>query len=45
MDYGAGSMLACQATLASEYSPEKYRALSVSAVMAGYPLGALMTLS
>ncbi|HAY44739.1 MAG TPA: hypothetical protein DCY55_00435 [Gammaproteobacteria bacterium] len=40
---GAGSMLACQATLASEYSPEKYRALSVSAVMAGYPLGALMT--
>ena len=40
---GAGSMLACQATLASEYSNEKFRALSVSIVVAGYPLGALMT--
>ena len=40
---GAGAMLACQATLAAEYSPEKYRSLSVSAVTAGYPLGAMMT--
>lgn len=40
---GAGAMLACQATLAAEYSPEKYRALSVAAVTAGYPLGAMMT--
>ena len=40
---GAGTMLACQATLASEYSSEKYRAISVNAVMAGYSLGALMT--
>lgn len=40
---GAGAMLACQATLAAEYSPEKYRSLSVTAVTAGYPLGAMMT--
>lgn len=40
---GAGAMLACQATLASEYSPEKYRALSVAAVTSGYPMGAMMT--
>ena len=40
---GAGAMLACQATLAAEYSPEKYRALSVAAVVAGYPLGAMLT--
>ena len=40
---GAGAMLACQATLAAEYSPEKYRALSVAAVTAGYPLGAMFT--
>ncbi len=40
---GAGAMLACQATLAAEYSPEKYRALSVAAVTAGYPLGATLT--
>ncbi len=40
---GAGAMLACQATLASEYSPDKYRALSVGIVTAGYPLGAMMT--
>jgi benzoate transport len=40
---GAGAMLACQATLAAEYSPEKYRALSVAVVVAGYPLGALLT--
>jgi benzoate transport len=40
---GAGAMLASQATLAAEYSPEKYRALSVAAVTAGYPLGAMLT--
>lgn len=40
---GAGAMLACQATLASEYSPEKFRALSVAAVTSGYPMGAMMT--
>lgn len=40
---GAGAMLASVATLAAEYSPEKYRALSVTAVTAGYPLGAVMT--
>lgn len=40
---GAGAMLASQATLTSEYSPEKYRALCVAIVTAGYPLGAMMT--
>jgi len=40
---GAGAMLACQATLAAEYSPERYRALSVTAVTSGYPLGAMFT--
>ena len=40
---GAGAMLASQAALASEYSPDKYRALSVVSVTAGYPLGAMLT--
>ena len=40
---GAGAMLASQAALAAEYSPEKYRAFSVALVTSGYPLGALMT--
>lgn len=40
---GAGGMLASQAALASEYSPEKYKALSVALVTSGYPLGAMMT--
>ena len=40
---GAGAMLASQAALASEYSPERYRALCVAAVTAGYPLGAMLT--
>jgi benzoate transport len=40
---GAGAMLASVATLASEYSPERFRALSVTAVTSGYPLGAMMT--
>ncbi|MBT7176119.1 MAG: MFS transporter [Gammaproteobacteria bacterium] len=40
---GAGAMLATVATLAAEYSPERYRAFSVTAVTSGYPLGAMMT--
>lgn len=40
---GAGAMLASQAALASEYSPDKLRAFSVAAVTSGYPLGAMMT--
>lgn len=40
---GAGAMMASQATLASEYSSQKFRALSVAAVTAGYPLGAMLT--
>jgi benzoate transport len=40
---GAGAMLACQATLAAEYSPEKYRAAAVAVVTSGYPLGAMLT--
>ena len=40
---GAGAMLASVATLASEYSPEKFRAMAVTAVTAGYPLGAMTT--
>jgi len=40
---GAGAMLACQAALASEYSPDKYKAAAVAAVTSGYPMGAMMT--
>ncbi len=40
---GAGAMLACQAALAIEYSPHKYKSLSVALVTSGYPLGAMMT--
>jgi len=40
---GAGAMLACQASLAAEYSPEKFRVFSVAAVTSGYPMGAMMT--
>ena len=40
---GAGAMLASQAALAIEYSPEKYKSLSVALVTSGYPLGAMMT--
>lgn len=40
---GAGTMLASQATLAAEFSPERYRALSVALVTSGYPLGAMCT--
>lgn len=40
---GAGAMLACQATLAAEYSPDRYRAASVAIVTSGYPMGAMLT--
>jgi MFS family permease len=40
---GAGSLLATQATLVSEYSPSRLRALAVAVVTAGYPMGAMMT--
>lgn len=40
---GAGALLACQAALASEYAPEKYRALAVTVVTSGYPIGAILT--
>ena len=40
---GAGAILASQAALAAEYSPDKYKALAVSIVTSGYPLGAMMT--
>ena len=40
---GAGAMLASQAALAAEYSSDRYRALVVTLVTAGYPLGAMMT--
>lgn len=40
---GAGAMLACQAALAAEYSPDKYRTFAVAAVTSGYPMGAMMT--
>ena len=36
-------MLATQATLSAEYSPDKYRAASVAVVTSGYPMGAMMT--
>ena len=40
---GAGAVIASQAALAAEYSPEKYRSLSVALTTAGYPFGAVMT--
>lgn len=40
---GAGAVIASQAALAAEYSPEKYRSLSVAITTAGYPFGAVMT--
>jgi MFS family permease len=36
-------MLASQAALAAEYSPDRFKAASVAAVTSGYPLGAMMT--
>ncbi len=40
---GVGAMLASQAALAIEYSPDKYKALSVTLVTSGYPLGGMFT--
>ena len=40
---GAGAMLASQAALAAEYSPDKYKAAAVAVVTSGYPMGAMMT--
>lgn len=40
---GIGSMLASTATLASEYSPTKTKDFWVSFVMAGYPIGAVLS--
>ena len=40
---GGGALLALQATMAAEYSPEKWRSLAVTIVTMGYPAGAMMT--
>ena len=40
---GAGALLASQAALAAEYCPDRFRALAVTTVTAGYPLGAMLT--
>lgn len=40
---GGGALLAAQATLVSEFSPEKYKTLCVTFVTAGYPIGAMTT--
>jgi benzoate transport len=37
---GVGGMLASLAAITAEYTPEKYRSLSVVTITAGYPLGA-----
>jgi len=39
---GVGSMLASLATITAEYTPSKYRSLTVVAITAGYPLGATL---
>ncbi len=39
---GVGAMLASIATIASEFSPERYRSLAVTVATAGYPLGAML---
>jgi MFS transporter, AAHS family, 4-hydroxybenzoate transporter len=39
---GIGSMLACTAALAAEYTPNHSRNFWVSAVVAGYPIGGLL---
>ncbi|NIB43887.1 MFS transporter [Pseudomaricurvus alkylphenolicus] len=39
---GVGSMLASLATITSEYTPARYRSLTVVSITAGYPLGATM---
>jgi len=40
---GIGSMLACTSTLASEYAPAQTKNFWVSFVMAGYPVGAVLS--
>ncbi len=40
---GIGVMLACTATLAAEYTPEKTKDFWVSFVISGYPIGAVLT--
>ncbi len=40
---GGGALLASQAALASEFVPEKYRAMAVTVVTVGYPMGAMFT--
>jgi benzoate transport len=40
---GIGSMLASTATLTAEYTPNKYRDFWVSFVVAGYPVGAVLS--
>jgi AAHS family 4-hydroxybenzoate transporter-like MFS transporter len=40
---GIGSMLACTSTLASEYAPSQTKNFWVSFVMAGYPVGAVLS--
>jgi len=40
---GIGSMLACTSTLASEYAPAHTKNFWVSFVMAGYPVGAVLS--
>lgn len=40
---GIGSMLACTSTITAEYAPEKTKNFWVSMVMAGYPIGAVLS--
>lgn len=40
---GIGSMLACTSTITAEYVPEKSKNFWVSFVMAGYPIGAVLS--
>lgn len=40
---GIGSMLACTSTITAEYAPEKTKNFWVSFVMAGYPVGAVLS--
>lgn len=40
---GIGSMLACTSTITAEYVPEKSKDFWVSFVMAGYPVGAVLS--
>ena len=40
---GIGSMLACTSTMVSEYAPAKTKNFWVSFVMAGYPIGAVLS--